>query len=33
LRIVMSGYRPYGNVIGDDVSAWRGACCHVSDLW
>ena len=24
---VMSGWRPFGNVIIDDVWAWRGGCC------
>jgi hypothetical protein len=30
--IVMSGWRPFGNVIIDDVWAWRGGCSHVSGL-
>ena len=25
--VVMSGWRPFGNVIVDDVWAWRGGCC------
>jgi hypothetical protein len=32
LGIVMSGWRPFGNVIVDDVWAWRGGCGHVSGL-
>jgi hypothetical protein len=29
---VMSGWRPFGNVIVDDAWAWRGGCSHVSGL-